>query len=120
MTSQTSTAASRYGTPGQIAGSVVALAVLLILAFVTALSAIGFTLTATLCDSADTGLICTATGQTLSTWIPTGAAILAGLLGMTGVTIGRPLRTPLLVYGYVLVVFGFLAGLAIAMTSPAS
>lgn len=120
MTPQTPAAVNRYGTPGQIAGSVLALAGLLLLAGVTALSAVGFTLSATLCSSVDTGLICTGTGQDLARWIPTGAALLASVLGMAGTALGRPLRFPLLCGGYVLTVAGFLTGLAIAMTGPAS
>ncbi|HWS37110.1 MAG TPA: hypothetical protein VN408_30745 [Actinoplanes sp.] len=120
MTPQTPTAVSRYGTPGEMAGSIVALAGLLILAFLTGLSAIAFTLTATLCSSQDTGLLCTGSGPDLAQWVPTGAAIVAGVLGMAGIVLGRPLRMPLLVSGYVIVVLGFLGGLAIAMTGPAS
>lgn len=111
---------SRYGTPGEMAGSFVALAGLLILAFVTGLSAIGFALTATICSSEDPGLLCSDNGPGLAMWVPTGAAIVAGLIGMAGIAIGRPLRLPFLVSGYVITVLGFLAGLAIAMTGPAS
>ncbi|GAA1612640.1 hypothetical protein [Actinoplanes couchii] len=120
MTPDSPAATNRYGTPGQMAGAVLALAGLLLLAGVTALSAVGFTLSATLCSSVDTGLICTGTGQDLARWIPTGAAILAAVLGMTGTVLGRPLRSYLLAAGYVLTIVGFLTGLLIAMTGPAS
>ncbi|SDT57163.1 hypothetical protein [Actinoplanes derwentensis] len=120
MTPQTSTAVGRYGTPGQIAGSVVALAGLLLLAGLTGLSSVGFALSSTLCASEDTGLICTGTGQDLALWIPTGAAILAAILGMAGTVLGRPFRVPLLAAGYAVTVVGFVTGLLIAMTGPAS
>lgn len=120
MTPETPAAASRYGTPGQIAGSVVALAGLLILAALTGLSSIGFALSSTLCSSEDNGLLCTPTGETLALWVPTGAALLAAVLGMAGTALGRPLRMPLLAAGYVITVAGFLGGLLIAMTGPSS
>ncbi len=113
-------AVTRYGTPGQIAGSVVMLAGLLLLAGLTALSSIYFAMSSTLCSSHDTGLLCTGLGENLALYVPAGAAALAAVLGMAGTVIGRPFRMPLLAAGYALTVIGFLTGLIIAMTGPAS
>ncbi len=102
----------RYGSRGAVAGAVAAFGLLLILAVFTLFQSSHLLSNSCIGDSGQ--MVCPSSGPDWARPLPASAVIVSLLAGLTGLLAGRPVRTPALILGLVLTVFGLVAGLLLA------
>ncbi|WP_328470529.1 hypothetical protein OHA21_04765 [Actinoplanes sp. NBC_00393] len=106
----------RFGSPRRNLGAFVVFCGLVLFAVAGLVAGVLFVMASDACGSGDPQLICSTTGQNLAAGLPMGAALLGVLVGGAGLFVGRPLRTPLLVAGFMIVILGIVAGGLVAAT----